>query len=336
VNYYNEFDPKAAAWIRELMRLGFIPEGHIDTRSIVDVTAGDLAGYRQCHFFAGIGGWSAAFRLAGILDDEEADSASCPCQPFSDAGLGKGVFDPRHLWPYLFPLIEKRRPAVVYGEQVASKAALGWLDGVQSDMEGAGYAFGANDLCSASVGAPTIRQRLFWVAESDGWKSRNRDLQRGGEYGQQQEDGGAGGVGNPEGLGRNTGEHDYDAALGAAVSPGIRGIIGRLVDAKLQGLEGQPRHEQDGHEPGRVAAEAGRSIAQAGGVGYWNAFDVLYCTDDKARRIEPGTFPLAHGIPGRVGLLRGYGNAINPVLAAEFIKAHRAPSPMSRKTRRAT
>jgi DNA (cytosine-5)-methyltransferase 1 len=45
------------------------------------------------------------------------------------------------------------------------------------------------------------------------------------------------------------------------------------------------------------------------------------CRDGKARRVESGTFPLADGISGRVGLLRGYGNAIVPQLAAEFINA---------------
>jgi hypothetical protein len=30
----------------------------------------DLAGYVQCHFFAGIGGWSYALRLAGVPDGQ--------------------------------------------------------------------------------------------------------------------------------------------------------------------------------------------------------------------------------------------------------------------------
>jgi len=55
--YYNEFDPKAAEWLRELIRAGLIAPGEVDERSIEDVTPADLAGFRQCHFFAGIGGF---------------------------------------------------------------------------------------------------------------------------------------------------------------------------------------------------------------------------------------------------------------------------------------
>lgn len=51
------------------------------------------------------------------------------------------------------------------------------------------------------------------------------------------------------------------------------------------------------------------------------ACDLLPCTDGKTRRIEPGSFPLAHGIPARLVRLRGYGNAIVPQVAAQFIKA---------------
>ncbi|MCA1777621.1 MAG: hypothetical protein LC676_19025, partial [Loktanella sp.] len=41
----------------------------------------------------------------------------------------------------------------------------------------------------------------------------------------------------------------------------------------------------------------------------------------RVRPIEPGTFPLADGVSGRMGLVRGYGNAIVPPLAAEFVIA---------------
>ena len=55
--------------------------------------------------------------------------------------------------------------------------------------------------------------------------------------------------------------------------------------------------------------------------GVWRDPDWLLCRDGRWRPVEPGTFPLADGIPGRMGLLRGYGNAIVPPLAAEFVTA---------------
>ena len=60
--YYNEFDPFAAAWLRNLIAQGLIAPGDVDERSIKDVSPDDLRGYTQCHFFAGIGGWSYAAR----------------------------------------------------------------------------------------------------------------------------------------------------------------------------------------------------------------------------------------------------------------------------------
>jgi DNA (cytosine-5)-methyltransferase 1 len=54
----------------------------------------------------------------------------------------------------------------------------------------------------------------------------------------------------------------------------------------------------------------------------WEASEFIQCADGKERRIEPGTFPLANGVPARVGRLRGYGNAIVPQVAAEFVQAY--------------
>lgn len=164
--YYNEIDPYAAQWLRNLISAGHIAPGDVDERSIQDVTPDDLRDYTQCHFFAGIGIWSYALRRAGWPDDKPVWTGSCPCQPFSTAGKGAGFADERHLWPDFFHLIEQRRPSVVFGEQVASKDGLAWLDVVQTDLENTGYAAAAVDLCAAGGGAPHIRQRLFWVANT--------------------------------------------------------------------------------------------------------------------------------------------------------------------------
>lgn len=164
MNYYNEFDPKAAAWLRELIKEGHIPHGEVDTRSIVDVQPADLRGFTQCHFFAGISGWSLALQLAGWPSAEPVWTGSCPCQPFSTNGLHKGVTDSRHLWPSLFSLIKERRPPVVFGEQVKNAIAHGWLDEVGTGMEATDYAFAAAVLPACSVGTPHQRDRAWFVA----------------------------------------------------------------------------------------------------------------------------------------------------------------------------
>ena len=165
--YYNEFDPYAAQWLRNLIAAGHIADGDVDQRSINDVSADDLRPYTQCHFFAGIGVWSHALRLAGWDDDRPVWTGSCPCQPFSSAGKQKGTEDERHLWPVWFDLIRACRPPVVFGEQVAAAVGHSWLDTVQTNLEAEGYATGAVVLGAHSVGAPHIRQRLWFVANNN-------------------------------------------------------------------------------------------------------------------------------------------------------------------------
>lgn len=164
MNYYNEKDPFCSEWLRSLIVAGKIPDGCVDSRDIREVSAADLEGFAQVHFFAGIAGWPLALQLAGWPEDRPIWTGSCPCQPFSTAGIAKGFNDERHLWPVMFELVRICRPPVVVGEQVASKVGLAWLDVVSADLEAQGYAFGAADLCAAGVGASHIRQRLFWAA----------------------------------------------------------------------------------------------------------------------------------------------------------------------------
>lgn len=165
--YYNEHDAKKAAWLRELIARRLIAPGDVDERSILDVRPSDIAGYKQCHFFAGVGVWSYALGCAGVPDWARVWTGSCPCQPFSDAGDGAGFADERHLWPALFALVRECRPLILFGEQVASALGLAWLDIVSADLEGAAYRVGACDFSAASVGAPHRRQRLYFVADTD-------------------------------------------------------------------------------------------------------------------------------------------------------------------------
>lgn len=164
--YYNEFDPFAADWLENLIKEGLIPNGVVDRRSIADLSPEDLVGFTQQHFFAGIGGWPLALRLAGWPDDRPIGTGSCPCQPFSAAGKQKAQSDERHLWPIMFNLVKQSGIDVWAGEQVASAIRHGWLDGICADLEGAGYACGAVVLGAHSAGAPHLRQRLYWVANA--------------------------------------------------------------------------------------------------------------------------------------------------------------------------
>lgn len=168
MNYYNEIDPFAADWLENLIFAGEIPNGVVDRRSIVDVQPRDLAGFTQCHFFAGIGGWSLALRLAGWPEDREIWTGSPPCQPFSVIGNQKGQDDERHLWPEYSRLIRACWPAVVVGEQVADAIGKDWLDGVLADLEACDYACRAVVLPACAVDAPHRRYRVYFIGDGHG------------------------------------------------------------------------------------------------------------------------------------------------------------------------
>jgi DNA (cytosine-5)-methyltransferase 1 len=414
--YYNEHDPKAAATLRELIRGGHIAPGVVDERSIEDVSPAELVRFTQCHFFAGFGVWSYALRRAGWPDDRPIWTGSCPCQPFSAAGKGDGFADERHLWPAFYHLIRECDPECVTGEQVASKDADTWIDLVQADLEALEYAFGAIPFPAAGVGAPEIRDRLYWVAHANNAKRRANRARR--HHGNRQNAGrpqGAsdaqgrgelGRLGNAasaglEGYGRHgnvqhgpgriephttgpvaaagviggmandqsqrcgeerpigTGQHGRDSAQRITAGLESGGLPGRLADTesiRQQGLSlraaiGLPQNgtaqdsitgrlaDTDGRNAGAEREQCSgqqRQQPENGGHspvgsdvpgptnGHWRAADWILCRDPDGPRwrpVEPGTFPLAHGAPERMGRLRGYGNAIVAQAAEEFIKA---------------
>lgn len=304
--FYNEIDPFAAAWLRELIKDGLIAEGVVDERSIEDIRPDELMGYTQCHFFAGVGAWSLALRQAGWPDDAPIWTGSCPCQPFSAAGKGGGFDDERHLWPHLHYLIEQCQPGVVVGEQVASKDGLAWLDLVQTDLEATGYASGAVDTCAAGFGAPHIRQRLYWVAYA---ASGGRQPQQGEKSSSI--------CGVVAGSEKRGDVHGSDSA-----SPDS---LANPIGTGLEGYGGFIKQHDTGGRKEPIGYSAAHSVNLRPGPtnGYWRDADWLRCTDEKWRAVEPGTFPLADAgtVRNRVGLLRGAGNAITVAQAQGFIEA---------------
>ncbi|MGE4321950.1 MAG: DNA cytosine methyltransferase [Sphingobium sp.] len=324
--YYNEIDPFAAAWLRELIAAGEIAPGVVDERSIEDVRPDELAGFTQCHFFAGIGVHSLALRRAGWPDDYPIWTGSCPCQPFSAAGKGKGFADERHLWPSFFHLIEQCEPAIVAGEQVAGGSTGVWFDLVQADLEAMGYAFGLVPLPAAGFGGAHIRDRAFWLGHSDGARLEGH-ARYGGAAGRQGSRGPvatagiSGGVANRHRDGcdqgwagftarRNDGLVGDGAVVRVANSAGIGQDRGRAAWNGRYGPANSGQHGGMGHNSRSGTPMLGRDAA-----------DWLFCRDAKWRPVEPGTFPLVDASPARVGRLRGYGNAIDAETLTQFYAA---------------
>lgn len=400
--YYNEFDDYAADWLENLIDAGLLPDGDVDRRSIEDVTSEDLKGYTQAHFFAGIGGWPLSLRKAGWPDDRSVWTGSCPCPPFSKAGKGTqcpscgsaSCFahplvtagwvcvdcgdewrgDDRHLLPEFIRLIGDSQPSAVFGEQVASSDGVVWLYTFRTLMEAQGYAFGAADLCAAGIGAPHIRQRLFFGAKRlgdtdksgfQGWKDTKERVASGegrigtsrlvGGLADSDEHGSGGrrvqrpGQGDGAGLGASrerfagfratSGLDDTASARHIGTVAGAerdsRNETRLRVSGEGRGLGGLAESDGwfsgDGHvQPSRQhrqQPENGRSgeLDNRGRPSptnsIWRDVDWLFCRDGKWRPVEPGTFPLADGISGRVGRIRAYGNAIVPEVGATFVKA---------------
>lgn len=425
--YYNDFEPTAAAWLRELIRNKLIPDGYVDERSITEVTPSDLEGFTQCHFFAGIGGWPLALRMAGVPESTRLWTGSPPCQPFSVAGESLGFDDPRHLAPAFLRLIRECRPERLYGEQVGAAIGKHWLDFVFLNLEEKGYACGASVLPACSVGAPHKRERIFFGAHrlahsssfSDNKRSYNVEHGRQNQTEQTRVGIGVNCVANSDSErlngGRGTGSSGRDEhSDGSSVNVMERGHAGpyksyaewfgvcwhpecrdsdrnwcdcqdrgaptgwywdtnecwvRMADSddkvpqrrsgvsecsyeqligagSLEDVVEQPGSERrewreasapgnqhDGSTSLGAEGEYGPGVSSAYRLpehatdprhGFWSDADWLGCRDGKFRPVESGTQPLAHGIPARVGRLRGYGNAIVPQAAAEFIKAFEA------------
>ncbi|ESH97826.1 methyltransferase [Salmonella enterica subsp. enterica serovar Agona str. 632182-2] len=246
-------------------------------------------------------------RLAGVPDSFPCWTGSPPCQPFSVAGAGRGTDDSRHLAPAFLDLVSECRPSVIFGEQVANAVKKdNWIDALLIEMSEEGYASGFAVLPAAGVGAPHKRDRIFFgaalLADTVRKQQRQEGLRRCGLENVQ--------------VRRNENPATITGCCGNCSLAGTNGKRpqGEWPDCNSSGWKGQDLR------PAGLRIGAGNKDGYAH-HSHWSGADWLGCRDGRFRPVESGTFPLANGIPARVGRLRGYGNAIVPQVAAEFIKA---------------
>ena len=178
---------------------------------------------------------------------------------------------------------------------------------LQTHLEREDYAVGFTVLPACSVGAPHKRDRLFFGAtlaytDSERLQGERRDSDSQGRAGVSER------------------ADQQSAGAGSVESWLAESLRAEWYGERLQG----PRKSNQTQEIGAAAELTG--CGNPGGSanphhGFWSDADWLGCRDGKFRPVEPGTSPLANGIPARVGRLRGYGNAVVPQVAAEFVKA---------------
>lgn len=184
--------------------------------------------FRVLELCAGYGGFSLAFKLAGIesrtvcyverevfaasvlvarMEDKVLDeapiwdcietfdgkpwggkvdiiTAGFPCQPWSKAGLQKGVDDPRWLWPQIFRIVCEVGPRFVFLENVPALNGRdgGGLSFILADFAKIGWDAEWGLLSAAEVGAPHRRERFWLLAHcnSEGLFEVGRESGKGG------------------------------------------------------------------------------------------------------------------------------------------------------------
>ena len=278
---YNENEPFAIQWLEQLQERNLIPEGKIDGRSITDIRPEDCD--RTSHFFAGIGGWAYALQLAGWNPARDVWTGSCPCQPFSIAGKNSEFAD---------AIEDKRNLWPIWLRLIAEYRPATIFGEQTSSKLGREWLSGVRSDLEAlgyEVGAADL------CAASVNAPHRRQRLywvahtRHGGDRGR-------------DGL------RDTETSTASATGTNPYSCEGGSQYSRLGTLD--------------VLTDGSSEYAS-----FWDDYDIAECQSldgtVQYRRVESGTLPLVDGIPSRLrtGLIKGYGNAIVPQLAATFIRS---------------
>ena len=247
-----------------------------------------------------------------------------PCQPFSVAGKQKGKEDDRHLWPFMFKIIEQKKPTYVIVENVGGFVNVA-LDDVCLDLEAEGYATQSFIIPACGVEAPHRRDRIWIIGKRDVVDSKrnehNREIrggfeEEGGNEEQERKENstarkssgtsevrlsdnrheGSEDVADSEGF--SCDEREYrNNSKEKQKKRNVRGQSGNVADSSSIGQQGQG---QFGKWSG-AETYGKRETSNAFSIGIDNQW-----------RIEPRVGRVANGIPNRVDRLKSLGNAIVP------------------------
>lgn len=266
-------------------------------------------------------------------------TAGYPCQPFSCAGLQRGVKDPRHLWPDVARIIREVEPGCVFLENVENHLRIGY-ELVRGELLALGYQVEEGIFSAEEVGASHLRKRLFILAyklgnaarylqrwdwaESSNPRIEDRrpgseleDAARHGQHGSLRQDGG-----RRRGI-REAGHGVADTRNG--LFPIARGGSSRRTGtgsagAQLADTQNDHRGRQLETQGTQASQRSDRRRRPAGshplfppGPDDVAAWRELLRFDPT---LEPALRGTSNGPSGRVARLRQCGNAVVPLVAA--------------------
>jgi DNA (cytosine-5)-methyltransferase 1 len=238
-----------------------------------------------------------------------------PCQPFSVAGKQKGKEDDRHLWPYMFKIIEQKKPTWVIVENVGGFVNVA-LDDVCLDLEAEGYATQSFIIPACGVEAPHRRDRIWIIGKRDVVDSDSTRTGHG--HGEVQGENGEVQQRNDYAESNHASEKQDVADSNDTRDRASRGEVDEYREEAIERREEQSQFELSGSSEDVADSDSERlQGAKQHGTSTKehktsNSITESFKVDGGQWTVEPRLGRVANGVPNRVDRLKSLGNAIVP------------------------